>query len=141
MSRCLKGWKPGDEEACVEPASFDRRRHPVRVERQGIERQTKTLALNDLPEPALVRVHLVAVHPVSLVSRRVRERDELARVPGQQHARFLEQLPRRGNVKRDRSRGRKVGQLTSGLLDTVAPVSIDGLTVTIVDPGRRRGKT
>ena len=53
------------------------------------------------------------------------ERHELAaRVPGDQDARFLEQLTRRGHVIGGRFRGRQDGELSSGVRDAVTPLRV-----------------
>ena len=97
----------------------------MREEHERVQRQTETLAFDHGPQRCPSAVHVLAILVESRVPGGAGERHELAaRVPGEQDARFLEQLTRGGHVIGGRFRGRQDGELPRGVCDAVAPLFV-----------------
>src|SRR5688500_17401969 len=88
----LRIWSEGKEEIRVEPARLDDRRHPVREERERVERQVESLATQHVAQREAAVQQRPAVAAESIRGIGVDGDDGAARVvlAGEQNARFLE---------------------------------------------------
>jgi hypothetical protein len=123
---CLLRRHSRHEEARVELPRIDRRGDPVREQDERIEAKAQALLFDHRAkgEPAVVNVVAVSLETGMRVG--IRQRNGGTRVahlslPRQQHARFLEQFPRRRNVISDRVYAVHVGQLANSVFDSIAP--------------------
>ena len=103
VDRRLVGGNPGHKKLGVETADVDRRRDPVRVVHERVERQAQTLCLDDFAQRSPTGIQLGAVNLESIVIGTSGERYRAAsRVARQQDARLFEQLTSGCQVKRQR---------------------------------------
>jgi hypothetical protein len=123
---------------CVEPASLDLGRDPVRKRHEVIERQSETFAPHDFTKRHGLRsdVNAVTVEPPARVHV---DRDDLIRlVARQEHARLLEQLAYGGDVKCNCFRRFALRQSCDRSPDTIAPCVSVGRVVARIDAASRK---
>ena len=107
---------------------IDRRRHPVREQHERVERKAQAFPIEHRSKGCGRLVHVMAIPAKALVNVGAGERHESTiRRAREQHARLLEELPRRGDVIRTRLRRRKRSELAIGVIEAVAPRCVGGV--------------